>query len=321
MNRPALVVFRKELRDALRNRQVLLLTIGLGAISVLSVVVAASSFRAQMLDYRSYVEALKQAGSLDAPAPQFFPLQLLRGGVEYLEIIGSIVAIVIGYGLAAKEKNRGTIRLIFSRPVSGGDVALGKLLALAAIWMSVIVALGVVTLGSIRIVGGATLTTTELIKLAITLGVAWLYLFMWSAFAFALASFSKQLSTALVVGLILWLGFVLIIPQVGDTMDPDNQVPGGLFTSLQVAKPQEKAILAHFAGYESMRNLIEETSISKHFERASFAYLGIKDQYNERSLSFIGRDMWPHLAWLVGAGVLATYWSISQGKKRHLLGR
>jgi ABC-2 type transport system permease protein len=283
--------------------------------------VASSSFHAQLADYRSYVAALKQAGSAAPPPPSFFPLQLLRGAVEYLEIIGSIIAIVIGYGLAAKEKNRGTLRLIFSRPISGASVALGKLLALAAIWLTVIVALGVVMFAAIAIVGGATLTSTEVVKLVITLFLAWLYLFMWSAFAFALASYAKQLSTALVVGLILWLGFVLIVPQIGDTMDPDNQVPGGLFKSLQVAKPEEKAVLAHFTGYESKRNLLEDMSISKHFERAGFAYLGVKDQYNGQSLGYINADMWPHLVWIVGFIGLASYWAISQGKKRYLLGR
>lgn len=321
MNSPALVVLRKELRDALRNKQILFLILGLGAVVVVSVIVAAAAFHAQVVDYQKYVDALKQTGVTKAPPPNFFPLQLLRGAIEYLEIIGAIVAIVIGYGLVAKEKNRGTLRLIFTRPVSGSSVAIGKLLALAVIWLTVVAALGALMFASITVVGGTTLGSGELAKLAIALLLAWTYLLMWSALAMALASFTRQLSTALVVGLIVWLTFVLIVPQVGDTMDPDNQVPGGLFKSLQVEKPQEKAILAHFSGYETTRNYIEEASISKHFERASFAYLGVKDQYNQKPLAYIWRDMWTNLVWLFAFGGIATFLAISQGKKRNLLGR
>jgi ABC-2 type transport system permease protein len=320
MNRPALVFFRKELTDALRSRQLVLLVAGLGVIVILSVVVAADAFHAKVIDYQNYVDAMTKAGmAANVTEPQLFPLQLLRGPVEYFEIIGSIVAIVIGYGMAAKEKNRGTLRLLFSRPISSRSVAGGKLLATAAIWLLVVVALGVVVVVSIRVVGGASLASVELVKLAMVLVLSWIYLFMWSAFSYGVAGRTKQLGTALVIGLIVWLGFVLIAPQIGDTMDPDNQVPGGLFKSLQVDKPHEKAIMAHFSGYETTRNFVEETSISKHFERAGFAYLGIKEQYNQQPLGLITRAMWANLVWLVGAAGAATVLALTQGGKRSLL--
>jgi ABC-2 type transport system permease protein len=320
MNSPALVFFRKELRDAFRNRLLLLLIAGLGVVAVLSVVVAAAAFHAKLVDYQSYVEAMKNAGMAAAVnPPQLFPLQLLRGAVEYLEIVGSIVAIVIGYGLAAKEKNRGTLRLLFSRPVRSSSMAAGKLLSAAAVWLVVIVVLGVVMLVSIRLVGGASLSAVEVVKLAIALAFSWVYLAMWTAFSYWLAGRTKRLSAALVVGLIVWLVVVLIVPQIGDTMDPDNQVPGGLFKSLQVEKPQEKAVMAHFSGYETTRNLIEETSISKHFERASFAYLGVKEVYNQQPLRLIAGDMWANVTWLAGGLAAALGLAITQSKKRNLL--
>jgi ABC-2 type transport system permease protein len=320
MNSPTLVFFRKELRDALRNRLVLLLVGGLGVIVVVSVIVAAAAFHVKVLEYQTYVDAMTKAGQVASiNPPQLFPLQLLRGAIEYLEIIGSIVAIIIGYGLAAKEKNRGTLRLLFSRPIKTPSVAAGKLLSAAVIWFVVVVALGVVMFASIRLVGGTSLSSLELAKLAIALALSWVYLLMWSALSYWLAGRTRQLSTALVIGLILWLGFVLIVPQIGDTMDPDNQVPGGLFKSLQIDKANENAVMAHFAGYETTRNLIEETSISKHFERASFAYLGAKDKYNQQSLGFIGKDMWPNIAWLMGGLGASVGLVVTQSKKRNLL--
>lgn len=320
MSSPTLVFFRKELKDAFRNRLLLLLIAGLGVIVILSVVVAAAAFHAKVVDYQNYVQAMQSAGMAEnVTAPQLSPLQLLRGAIEYLEIVGSIVAIIIGYGLAAKEKNRGTLRLLFSRPVNGASMAVGKLLSIATVWLVVIAVLGAIMFASISLVGGVSPSAGEVGKLVISLAFSWIYLVMWTAFSYWVAGRSRRLSTALVIGLIVWLVVVLIIPQIGDTMDPDNQVPGGLFKSLQVDKPQEEAVMAHFSGYETTRNFLEETSISKHYERASFAYLGVKDKYNQQPLGLISHDMWANVTWLVGGLAAALGLAITQSKKRYLL--
>lgn len=319
MSSPILVFFRKEVDDVRRSRLILLLVAGLGLIVVVSVVVSTAAFHLKLLDYQNYVAAMAKAGQAgNVNPPQLFPLQLLRGALEYLEIVGSIVAIVIGYGLAAKEKNRGTLRLLFSRPVRNSSIAVGKLLAVAVLWLAVIAALGLIMVGTILLVGGTSLSGLELVKLAITLCLTWVYLVAWSAFSYWLTGRTRRLSTALVIGLILWLGFVLVVPQIGDTMDPDNQVPGGLFRSLQVDKPHEMAVMAHFSGYETTRNFLEETSLSKHFERAAFAYLGAKDKYNQQSLGFIGKDMWTNIAWLMGSLGAAVVLAVTQSTKRNL---
>ena len=105
-----------------------------------------------------------------------------------------------------------------------------------------------------------------------------------------LAAYTRELGISLVLAIVLWLSVVLILPQIGDTMDPDNQVPGGLFNSLQISKGNELAVLANFASFDKVRNGIEVSSITKHFERSTFAYLGIKDKFNQKPIvySFAG---------------------------------
>ncbi len=320
MNSPAMVVFRKELKDATRSPFTLLLVLGLAAVIILSLAVASIEFHSKVADYQRYIHALKAAGgSVANLPPTFFALQLLRSSVEYLEIIGAIVAVVMGYGLIAKEKNRGTIRLLFSRPVTGAELAGGKLLAVAVIWGVVLALLALVIFAALGVIGGAALSGVEVAKLLIALSLSWLYLFAWSAGAIALAGGTRRLGTALIAGLVIWLVVVLIIPQIGDTMDPDNQVPGGLFKSLQVNKAHEKAVLAHFTGYESTRNLLEETSLSKRFERAGFAYLGVKEEFNQRSLGYIWNNQWANVAWLAGVSALAAILALIVNSKRRLL--
>jgi ABC-2 type transport system permease protein len=109
---------------------------------------------------------------------------------------------------------------------------------------------------------------------------------------------SRTLANGLVVALAIWLLVVLIIPQIGDTMDPDNQVPGGLFAALQVAKPDEHRVLAHFSTYEKVRNTVEETSLTKHYERLTFAVTGIKDTYTGKPLGLIADHKRNDIEWL-----------------------
>ena len=241
----------------------------------LSVVVGAEGFRVKSEDYLAYVEALRQQGSDTVPAPpQLFPLRLVRGSIEYLELIGALFAIVVGYGMIAREKHRRTMELLLSRPINQlrdrrwqahgrrDDVARGRERCLR---------------GRHRRPPAGRTRAPECAgrgKLLICAGAAWVYLVMWSAVAMGLASVTRFLSTGLVAALVLWLVVVLIIPQIGDTMDPDNQVPGGLFRSLQIAPADELVVMADFADFDTVRNGLEVSSITKHYERLSFAIPG-----------------------------------------------
>ncbi|POH72499.1 ABC transporter permease [Arthrobacter glacialis] len=301
-----LVLARKELTDLRRNRFMVVLFVFLAIAVVLSVVVAAADFRLKIAGYNHYVDALTAAGSAaTAPAPQLFPLQMLRGGIEYLEIIGSLFAVVLGYSIITKEKGRGTLQLIFSRPLGRYAFATGKILSLALLWTVTVTGLFLVITATLLLVGNAPLQGGDYLRLGLAAAHTIGYLIMWSLLAMALSSLTRRTGTGLILALVLWLIVVLIIPQIGDTMDPDNQIPGGLFASLQVDKSHEQAVMAHFTGYETTRDLIEQTSVTKHYERATFAYLGIKNDYNQKSLGFIWAGTFNNTLWLL-AGLITS---------------
>jgi hypothetical protein len=119
----------------------------------------------------------------------------------------------------------------------------------------------------------------------------------------------KQPSHALLIAFVVWLLLVLIAPQIGDTLDPDNQVAGGVFQQLHIAKPDQTEIMKRFAGFESLRNGIEVSSITKHFERFTFAILGIKATYAGMPIALIITEKLGDLIWILltalGLGGLA----------------
>lgn len=302
----ALALCGKELKELTRSHTLTAMVLFLAGIVMLSVLVAAADFRVRIDAYNNYVTALSASGgTVSGPPPELYPLQMLRAGMEYLEIIGSLFAVILGYGLVAKEKNTGTLQLLFSRPLGTLSFAGGKILATVLVWTAVTAALFTVITAALLLVGNAALHGPDLAKLGVAAAHTVIYLTMWSLAAFSLAALARSPATGLILALVLWLVVVLVIPQIGDTMDPDNQIPGGLFASLQIDKTHEQAIMANFSGYETGRDLIEQTSATKQYERSIFAWLGIKNQYNQQPFNVIWAGTFNNTLWLL-AGLTAA---------------
>ncbi len=296
-----LTIAKKEYTDMTRNALFLTLSGFLLLLVGISIMIASLDFSAQVAQYTAALAQLTQAERLGAvlSAPQYYPLQMLRGTIEYLEIIGAIIAIVLGYLAISKEKGTNTSRLLLTRPVSQATFIGGKVLGNSALILSLLGIIFVFIIGAITGIGHVSFSGAELLKLAVTFLFTYLYLTFFFCFSMTLTLFSKDLPRALMLSFTLWLVFVLIIPQVGDTMDPDNQVPGGFFSSMHVTQDQQVQIIGQFKHYENLRNALEVSSIEKHYERLSFATLGIKTTYNDKELGFILQDKWIDLSLLV----------------------
>ncbi len=248
--------------------------------------------------YQALIAAGQPVGTLTRP--EFFPLQLLRATIEYLEIIGAILAISLGYLSIAKEKGNNTLPLIFTRPITRKKYYLGKLIGNAALLMSVCALLFLTIIGIIVLVGGVHISLLEVTKILLSALATLVYLSIFFLFAALSTILMRFPSNALILTFVVWMFFVLIVPQIGDTMDTDNQVPGGFFNALHISQTDSHIILRQFPLYENLRNGTEETSITKHYERLTFALLGIKDIYNGKSLNYIFLDKVWEILWLIG---------------------
>lgn len=280
MNKSA-VIAAKEIRDALRSNIFLIVLSLIGGLVIVSILMSTLVFRGQVDQYAQALESLAAIGKTPrGPAPELFPLTLLRGVVDYVEIIGALLGILLGYLSVAKEKNTRTFALILVRPVTKSQVVRGKLLGNALLIAGLMLAVGLVVWASLYFIGGVALSGTELLRLLLFVLLASAYLMVFFTLSFFLSLQRNDIVGGLVIGLLIWLAFVLILPQIGDTMDPDNQVPGGFFSAMTLTKPQEVQLMTKFGSYESARTGLEQLSITKHFERASFALFGIKKQYN-----------------------------------------
>jgi len=224
--RNSLIIARKEFKDILHSGIFLTVLMLLLVLTVTSVIVSSFVFKSQVDSYQSSLHILKELGKQPGgPQPELFPLNLLRGVVDYLEIVGAILGILLGSLTIAREKNTQTLKLILTRPVSRKDLLFGKMMGNAVFIGIVLVFVGSFALLSLVFVAGAALTLTEAVKLLLVLAISWIYI-------------------------------------------------------IHFNKEQEKQVLARFSSYENARNFIEELSVTKNYERTSFALLGIKPEFN-----------------------------------------
>lgn len=299
-------IVAKEIRDAARAGFVLVVTAFLLAAALVALTVAALALQAEMT---AYVAARDMLLSLGKPVtailpPAFFPLKLLRGFIEHIEIIGAVVGLILGHRAAAIERSRKTLVLLLTRPLDQTTFLAGKVLGnmlLICAGLALVFAIGSV---GIVALSGAWLTAGEIVRIIVVVAAAGLYVGGFFLLGLLLALHARRLPNALLLGFTIWLALVLIAPQIGDTLDPDNQAAGGVFKPLGITKPDERRIMASFASYETVRDAIEQTSPAKHFERLSFAVLGIKDIYNGQPTLSVMLDRRWDIVWLVAIVVV-----------------
>ena len=292
----------KEISDGLKTHLLTLLTGFLVLASLVSLTVSAVALHAEHLTYVESRDLLLSLGksAADLAPPAFFPLKLLRGFVEHIEIIGAVLGIVLGYRAAAVERGHSTLALILTRPLSQSTFLVGKLAGNAVLIIAALATTFVIGAIALAVISGVGLSMTDLLRILIVFAAASIYVVSFFLLGFILAMSIKRLPTALLVAFAIWLVLVLIAPQIGDTMDPDNQVAGGVFRTLGVAKPEQLEILKSFKTYETIRDGIEQASPAKHFERFSFAVLGIKDIYNSQPIATVITDRMVNVWSLLG---------------------
>lgn len=299
---------RHEFRSATRSRILLTLLGILIVTTIASVYIGAADYRSQLADYQAYVSQATAAGvQRIAPSPLAL-LSLLRGAFEYLEIIGAVIAITLGYLSVSRERANRTLPLLRSRPVTPGEQAAGSALGALAIFSILVAATAAVAIVCLGVIGHDWVNGAQATKLLLGYTAAVVYLMVfWMVGAIATAK-ARTSANGLMIALAIWLVIVLIIPQIGDTLDADNQIPGGLFASLGLGRDGETQVLNHFGAYEQIRTTIEATSFAKHFERFAFAMTDVKAKYRDLGLGALLDLKRIEVIWMVATITVLGAW-------------
>ena len=295
---------RHEYRAAVRSKVLVSLLAIMVSVTIVSVYIGSVQYRSQLADYLAYRDAAQASGLAQvAPSPLAL-LALLRGGMEYVEILGAIIAIALGYLSVARERANRTLALLRSRPVTAGELAAGSLLGAVGIITTLLAVTGGVAVICLGLIGNDWVSGVQVPKLLLAYVFATIYMGAFYCLGALVTARSRVAANGLMIALGVWLVVVLILPQIGDTLDADNQVPGGLFAALGLGQSAELQILAHFGVYEQIRNGIEEASLAKHFERFAFAMTDVTVALRPLSLAQLLQDRRNDMLWMVGYAVV-----------------
>ncbi|MHB8671261.1 MAG: ABC transporter permease [Acidimicrobiales bacterium] len=297
--RSILALARHEYRAATRSRVLAPLVVIMVAVTAVSVYVGAAAFRSQLADYRAYRAAAQASGVLRVAPSPLAVLALLRGALEYVEIVGAVFAIALGYLSVSRERTSRTLALIRSRPVTSAQLAAGSLLGAIAVIVTLVALTAAASVACLGLIGHDWIGGTDALKLALACTAAVVYMTAFYCLGAAITAKCRVPVNGLMIALGLWLLVVLILPQLGDTLDPDNQVPGGLFAALALNPAQQLQIQAHLGIYEHVRTTLEAVSFEKHFERFAFAMIDIKDNRRGFGLMRLLAITRTDLAWIV----------------------
>ena len=270
-------IAKKEIADAFKNKLFLIIVVMLLALTVVSIVLSSLQVRIAMDTYNTSIDFLKSLGKTELPAmPNLNPLSASKGFVNYIGMVGALLAIVLGNTAVSKERKNGTLRLILSRGIFRDTFLNGKLVGNLLLLAGITLATGMITILSLLVIGGVTLTPDDWLRLGLFFLMSFLYLTFFMVLSMGIACISAKASRALLITVIIWLILAFVLPQIGDTMDMDNQLPGGFFVQMGISRDQETQVLQQFKFYETLRDVIEELSPTKHYERISFALLNVK---------------------------------------------
>jgi Cu-processing system permease protein len=173
----------RELREAMRNKWLLIYTAGFAALAF-----ALSNASLASAGYSGLGGFGRTAASLVNALLFFVPL----------------LGLSVGAGVLAGDRERGTLLNLLAQPVSRGEIFLGKLLGSAlAVSAAMLVGFGLAALALASTGSGDPRAYLALVGYSILLALAALGL------GFLISSLTRKSSTAMGAALLLWLGLVL----------------------------------------------------------------------------------------------------------------
>lgn len=238
----------KEIHDNIVNLRFVLASAACIVLIVVSVAILEAAYRALESDYRARVEQqndfidhyghMNRAGWMATPMrePELFqslvlglrsesddknfvsnPAAAILPRLDFATIvmvIASLVAVLFTYGGVSGEREAGTLRLMLAAGLPRGTFILGKTLG-GMISMLLPFTIGYLA-GILYLVAGAgvPLDGRAAAVIGLLLAVSWLYVSIFTGLGLFCSSVSATSAQAVLKGLLGWVLFVLVIPNV-----------------------------------------------------------------------------------------------------------
>jgi len=126
----------------------------------------------------------------------------------------SLLAIFLAYDAVSGEYERGTLKLMLSRPVPRSSVILGKLISGAICLLIPLIMSFIIGILIIQLVGGLAFTSEEWLRISLMFVVTVLCVMSFYMIGLVVSSRTRQASTSLLILLLIWIAGVFLIPGI-----------------------------------------------------------------------------------------------------------
>lgn len=261
-----LLVAKSALSVAVRDRTVVWLSILFMAMVFISAYLGWSATHTLDLIYQKAVPVLQGLGQAVPvnPATEVSALSDLRNMTTYVSLLGALAAVVFGNQLVSIDRKSGVVPLIASRTVARTSYAAGKIAALIAAVIGVMLLAALINIVTVLLLPGQGLTGPAWAGLAAFYGVSCLYLTVFGLMGAYFASATRSESMALLIPVTIWLVLTFVLPQLTSNINP------------MAALNPVKATIAPLTGsfFDVMASIIGPVSLAEVYRGLASTILG-----------------------------------------------
>lgn len=207
----------KEFKTALKDKVFLMIVLLFLLMSVASVYIGTTTKNAEMQAYENIVAMIKtQGGNLPA-APEIYPLAILRNIIEYITMIGAVLAIFLGFDAFSCERENGTLRLLLTRPLYRDQLVTGKLLGAGMIIGALLSVTLIFNLTLFSVTTGIIPSLNEILRLVVFIALAFVYMMVFYIGTLFVSIKTRDRAFGFLTMMVAWIFVSFVIPQLADT--------------------------------------------------------------------------------------------------------
>jgi ABC-2 type transport system permease protein len=212
--------------------------------------------------YQETVKKLVSDGAVNQLSDPFIAipiLSIIKNMIVYVFLIGSLLAIIIGYNSFLRERQSGVSKIIFSKPLGRKDFVLGKIAGILFPLIIITAISFLISLASVSLITGKILPNPEILKLAAFYIISLVYMLIFAMSGLFFSIYLKSESMALLVPIIIWIFISFVLPELTSALNPNALLNP---TNIQSSTPHGQFLL-------SLQGALKPFSVSETYKLIS----------------------------------------------------
>lgn len=257
----SLIVAKKEFTDAITSKRFWLIVGLFLLLYIVNVYATSLGFRMGLL---GSARLFLQAGS---------------SVVSTMSIMAPLLGVALGFSAISGEREKGTLKVLLSRPIYREDVINGKIISSLALIALTVTVTSFLSVSASILLQGITVTLDDIVRLCIFVVVTILFSFVYYAISLFVSTLSSRSGQSLVISLGVWIFFALILPLLASfialsILGPPPRLSFQNFTRGQGSLPQS------FIDYErksaQISSTIQVISANSHYSSLANSLFGLR---------------------------------------------